>query len=113
MSDCIFCKIAAKEIPAKLVYEDSEIFAFEDIHPQAPMHLLICPKKHLESLAEAQETDAAMLGRMLLAAKKLAADRGHGTAHRAIFNTGAGAGQSVLHLHLHVLGGRPMKWPPG
>ncbi len=77
------------------------------------MHLLICPKKHLESLAEAQETDAAMLGRMLLAAKKLAADRGHGAAHRAIFNTGAGAGQSVFHLHLHVLGGRPMNWPPG
>jgi histidine triad (HIT) family protein len=113
MSDCIFCKIAAKEIPAKLIYEDPEIFAFEDIHPQAPVHLLICPRKHIESLAHAQEADAALLGRMLLVAKKLAAERGHGAAHRTIFNTGAAAGQSVFHLHLHVLAGRPMTWPPG
>lgn len=113
MSDCIFCKIAAKEIPAKLVYEDPEIFAFEDIHPQAPMHLLVCPRKHIESLAEAQDADAALLGRMLLVGKKLSSERGNGAAHRSIFNTGAGAGQTVFHLHLHVLGGRAMRWPPG
>jgi len=110
--DCIFCKIARKEIPAKLVYEDADVFAFEDIHPQAPLHLLVCPKKHAHSLAEMQEGDAALLGRIVLVGAKLAKERGH-AAHRTVFNTGAEAGQSVFHIHLHVLGGRGMKWPPG
>lgn len=110
--DCIFCKIAEKKIPARLVYEDPEIFAFEDIQPQAPTHLLVCPRKHIESLADAKESDAAMLGKLMLVGAKLARERGH-EAHRAVFNTGAEAGQSVFHLHLHILGGRSMRWPPG
>ena len=110
--DCIFCKIGRKEIPAKLVYEDPEIFAFEDIHPQAPLHLLVCPRKHVESVASMKDGDAELLGRIVLTGAKLARERGH-EAHRTVFNTGAESGQSVFHVHLHVLGGRAMKWPPG
>jgi len=113
MSDCIFCKIGRKEIPARIVYEDSDIFAFEDVHPQAPMHLLVCPRKHLSSLGDATDEDADLLGRILLTGSKLASERGYGMGHRALFNTGEEAGQTVFHLHLHVLGGRPMHWPPG
>jgi histidine triad (HIT) family protein len=113
MTDCIFCKIAAKQIPARIVYEDPEIFAFEDIQPQAPLHILVCPRKHIESLSNATDSNAAMLGKLLLIGSKLASERGHGAAHRSVFNTGAEAGQSVFHLHLHVLGGRAMRWPPG
>jgi len=113
MSDCIFCKIGGKELPAKLIYEDADIFAFEDIHPQAPTHLLISPRKHMVSLNDATEEDTALLGRMLLVAKQLAAERGISGGYRTVINNGAGAGQSVDHLHLHVLGGRAMRWPPG
>jgi histidine triad (HIT) family protein len=113
MQDCIFCKIDKKELPARVVYQDADIFAFEDLHPQAPMHLLVCPRKHMESLADAQPSDAALLGRLLLVGQRLAEQRGHGGGHRTVFNTGAQAGQSVFHLHLHVLGGRSMRWPPG
>jgi histidine triad (HIT) family protein len=113
MSDCLFCKIGQKEIPAKLVYEDDEIFAFEDIHPQAPTHLLICPRKHMVSLNDAEPADAALLGRVLLIAKELASKRGILGGYRAVFNNGADAGQTVDHLHLHLLGGRAMRWPPG
>jgi histidine triad (HIT) family protein len=113
MSDCIFCKIGGKELPAKLIYEDADIFAFEDIHPQAPTHLLISPRKHMVSLNDATAEDAALLGRMLLVAKQLAAERGISGGYRTVINNGAGAGQSVDHLHLHVLGGRAMRWPPG
>jgi histidine triad (HIT) family protein len=113
MSDCLFCKLGAKEIPAKLVYEDADIFAFEDIHPQSPTHLLISPRKHLVSLNDATEEDAALLGRMLLVAKQLAAERGITSGYRIVINNGPGAGQSVDHLHVHVLGGRAMRWPPG
>jgi histidine triad (HIT) family protein len=113
MDDCLFCKIGRKEIPAKLVYDDEEIFAFEDIQPQAPTHILICPRKHLVSLADAGAGDAAMLGRMQLIAAKLAADRELTDGYRTVFNNGRGAGQSVFHLHLHLLGGRTFRWPPG
>jgi histidine triad (HIT) family protein len=113
MSDCIFCKIGGKEIPAKLVYEDPDIFAFEDIHPQAPIHLLISSRKHLVSLNDATPEDTAILGRMLLVAKQLATERGISSGYRVVINNGAGAGQSVDHLHVHVLGGRAMRWPPG
>ena len=113
MDDCLFCKISRKEIPAKLVYDDEEIFAFEDIQPQAPTHILICPRKHLVSLADAEAGDAAMLGRMQLIAAKLAAERELTDGYRTVFNNGRGAGQSVFHLHLHLLGGRTFKWPPG
>jgi histidine triad (HIT) family protein len=112
-ADCLFCKIAAKQIPSKIVYEDPEIFAFEDIGPQAPTHLLICPRKHIASLDEAVAADEAMLGRLQTVAAKLARERNLSEGYRTVINTGPNAGQSVLHLHLHLLGGRSMRWPPG
>ncbi len=113
MDDCLFCKISRKEIPAKLVYENEEIFAFEDIQPQAPAHILICPRKHLGSLTEAVAEDAAMLGRLQLIAAKLAVERKLTDGYRTVINNGRSAGQSVFHLHLHLLGGRAFRWPPG
>jgi len=113
MDDCLFCKISRKEIPAKLVHEDEETFAFEDIQPQAPTHILICPRKHLVSLTEAAADDAAMLGRLQLIAAKLAVERKLTDGCRTVINNGRGAGQSVFHLHLHLLGGRAFRWPPG
>lgn len=112
-SDCLFCKIAAKQIPAKIVYEDPEVFAFEDIGPQAPTHLLICPRKHIVSLDDVTRADEAVLGRLQLVAAKLAKERNLSEGYRTVINTGPHAGQSVLHLHLHLLGGRSMRWPPG
>ena len=111
--DCLFCKIAAKQIPAKIVYEDPEIFAFEDIGPQAPTHLLICPRKHLASLEDAAQGDETVLGRLQLVASELARERNLTGGYRTVINTGSDAGQSVAHLHLHLLGGRSMRWPPG
>jgi histidine triad (HIT) family protein len=113
MSDCLFCKIGSKEIPSKLVYEDPEIFAFEDIQPQAPTHILICPRKHLVSLTDALAEDTAMLGKLQLIAAKLAGERQLTEGYRTVFNNGPRAGQSVFHLHLHLLGGRDFRWPPG
>jgi len=113
MDDCLFCKIGKKEIPSKMVYEDEEIFAFEDIHPQAPSHVLICPRRHLVSLTDAATQDAPLLGRLQLIAAKLAKDRKLIEGYRTVFNNGRGAGQSVFHLHLHLLGGREFRWPPG
>ena len=113
MGDCLFCKIGRKEIPAKLVYEDEAIFAFEDIHPQAPAHILICPRKHVVSLTDATAEDTAMLGRLQLVAAKLATEHKLTDGYRTVVNNGRGAGQSVFHLHLHLLGGRAFRWPPG
>jgi histidine triad (HIT) family protein len=113
MDDCLFCKIGKKEIPAKLVYEDAEIFAFEDIQPQAPNHILICPRKHLGSLTDATAEDGAMLGKLQLIAAKLAGERKLTAGYRTVLNNGRCAGQSVFHLHLHLLGGRDFRWPPG
>jgi len=113
MDNCLFCKIARKELPAKLVYEDEELFAFEDIHPQAPTHILLCPRKHMVSLADGTAADAALLGRLHLTAAKLAAERNLGGGYRTVINNGEGAGQSVSHLHVHLLGGRAFRWPPG
>ncbi|HKO03935.1 MAG TPA: histidine triad nucleotide-binding protein [Candidatus Acidoferrales bacterium] len=113
MEDCLFCKIGAKKIPAKVVYEDDLVFAFEDINPQAPTHLLISPRKHLVSLTEATDEDASMLGHILLVVAKLARERQLLDGYRIIFNNGRGAGQSVFHLHVHLLGGRSFRWPPG
>jgi histidine triad (HIT) family protein len=113
MEECLFCKIGRKEIPAKLVYEDEAMFAFEDIHPQAPTHILICPKKHFASLTDATAEDTALLGRLQLAAAKLATERKLTDGYRTVVNNGRGAGQSVSHLHLHLLGGRAFRWPPG
>jgi histidine triad (HIT) family protein len=111
--DCLFCKIAAKTIPGKIVYEDEEIFAFEDVHPQAPTHLLICPKKHFASLHDAEKSDQAVLGKMALIAAQLARERKLEGGYRTVINTGTGAGQSVFHVHMHLLGGRHFHWPPG
>ena len=113
MNDCIFCKIGAGEIPAKLLYQDDDLIAFRDIAPQAPTHILICPRKHVVSLDDAVQEDAAWLGRALLLASKLAKDEGLSAGHRTVINNGEGAGQSVSHLHVHVLGGRDFRWPPG
>ncbi|HXL22590.1 MAG TPA: histidine triad nucleotide-binding protein [Candidatus Dormibacteraeota bacterium] len=112
-ADCLFCKIGRKEIPAKLAYEDGEVFAFEDIGPQAPTHILICPKKHFASLDEATAEDQALLGKMQLVAAQIARGKKLTSGYRTVFNTGKGAGQTVFHLHLHLLGGRDFRWPPG
>jgi histidine triad (HIT) family protein len=111
--DCLFCKISAKKIPSKLVYEDEEVFAFEDISPQAPTHILICPRKHFASLHEAGADDQAVLGKLQLVAAQLARKRSLLDGYRTVLNNGSGAGQSVFHLHLHLLGGRAFRWPPG
>lgn len=111
-SDCLFCKIAAKQIPAKTVYEDDDVFAFEDINPQAPTHVLVCPKKHFASLEHATAEEEAALGKVALVAAKIARERKLGS-YRTVINTGTGAGQTVFHLHLHLLGGRAFHWPPG
>jgi histidine triad (HIT) family protein len=113
MENCLFCKIGEKKIPSKIVYEDARMFAFEDINPQAPTHILVCPRKHLVSLTEAAAEDAALLGEILLTGAQLARERKLLDGYRTVFNNGAGAGQSVFHLHLHVLGGRTFRWPPG
>ena len=112
-ADCLFCKIAAKQIPAEIVYEDPDIFAFEDIGPQAPTHLLICPRKHIASLQDANEQDQITLGKLQIIAARLAREKNLAKGYRTVINTGPDAGQSVSHLHLHLLGGRALAWPPG
>jgi histidine triad (HIT) family protein len=111
--DCIFCKIAAGVIPSKKVWEDDAVYAFHDIDPKAPTHILVIPKKHVASLAHAEADDAALLGRLLLAAATIAREQGLGKGYRVVISTGAEGGQTVDHLHLHLLGGRQMHWPPG
>jgi len=112
-ADCLFCKIAAKKIPSKVVYEDDDVFAFEDIGPQAPTHLLIIPRKHFASLDQATPEDQAVLGKLQLVAAQLARKLKLSDGYRTVVNTGTGAGQTVFHLHLHLLGGRGFAWPPG
>ena len=114
MIDCLFCKIVAREIPGSIVYEDDQVVAFNDINPQAPLHTLIVPRKHIASLNALTAADDALIGAMARCAAKLAADRGYADhGFRAVFNTNADAGQTVFHIHLHVLGGRRFNWPPG
>ena len=112
-ADCLFCKIAAKQIPSKTVYEDDEVYAFEDIGPQAPTHILIIPRKHFASLSEATPQDQAVLGKMQLIAAELARKLNLQRGYRTVMNNGTGAGQTVFHTHLHLLGGRTFHWPPG
>ena len=112
-ADCLFCKIASGAISATALYEDEQVLAFRDLTPQAPTHVLVIPKRHIASLAEATEGDTALLGLLLLAAAEVARLEGLGNGYRVVVNTGADGGQSVHHLHLHVLGGRAMHWPPG
>ena len=112
--NCVFCRIISGEIPGEVVYQDDRCVVIRDTKPQAPTHLLVLPREHLESLDEASQKDEAMLGHLLRIAARVANDAGHANdGYRTVVNTGAGAGQTVFHLHVHVLGGRPMTWPPG
>ncbi len=112
--DCIFCKIAAGEIPADVVHQDDLVVAFRDVNPKAPTHVLIIPRRHIASAAELSGTDSEMLGRFFTVAAQVARDAGVAErGYRLVTNVGAGAGQSVHHLHFHLLGGRSLSWPPG
>ncbi len=113
MTETIFAKIIRREIPADIVYEDDRCLAFRDVNPQAPVHVLVIPKQPIARLVDAEDNDEALLGHLMLAANKVAADEGIRDAFRVVVNNGAGVGQSVFHLHLHVLGGRSFTWPPG
>jgi histidine triad (HIT) family protein len=114
MTNCIFCRIASGDIPANVVYQDEQVVAFRDLNPQAPTHVLVIPRRHVATLNDLGEADAELVGRMYLAARQIAADEGIAErGYRTVFNCNADAGQSVFHLHLHVLGGRAMAWPPG
>ena len=111
---CLFCKIIAGEIPASKVYEDDRMIAFNDINPQAPMHVLVVPKKHLATLNDLSSAEDDLVGAMVRTGAAIAKERGHdGPGFRTVFNCNAQAGQTVFHIHLHVLGGRVMSWPPG
>lgn len=112
--NCLFCKIAQKDLPATIIYEDSDILAFHDIKPQAPVHLLVIPKRHVATINDVQDSDTNLLGAMILCAKKLAKEQGLSEqGYRLVFNVNSGGGQEVYHIHLHLLGGRQMTWPPG
>ena len=113
MNDCLFCKIISGDIPSKKVYEDEHAYAFEDIDPKAPTHVLVIPKKHLPGLKEATPSDAEIIGRCHLVAAKIARERKIEDSYRTVLNVGPGSGQSVFHLHVHLLGGRNLRWPPG
>ena len=113
VTDCLFCQMIAGKIPARKVYEDDQVFAFEDIRPQAPTHVLIVPKKHLRGLKEASESDATVIGHSHLVAAQIARERGIEDGYRTVYNVGPRSGQSVFHLHLHLVGGRDLGWPPG
>ena len=113
MTDCLFCKIVAGDVPAKIVLETARTIAFRDINPQAPTHILIVPRKHIASLNELTEEDAPLVGHLHMVAKQLAAAEGLTSGYRTLFNTGLQAGQTVWHIHLHLIGGRALGWPPG
>jgi histidine triad (HIT) family protein len=113
MSDCLFCKIIAGEIPSKKVYEDEQVFVFEDLKPAAPTHVLIVPKRHFAGLKEAVPSDAEIIGYCHIIAAKIGRERDIEDGYRTVLNVGPRSGQSVFHLHLHLIGGRDLKWPPG
>jgi histidine triad (HIT) family protein len=114
MSDCLFCKMVAGEIKPNTVYEDDDVLAFRDLNPQAPTHVLVIPKMHISTINDLQPDQAALIGKLFLAAQKVAKDDGIADrGYRTVMNCNREAGQSVFHIHLHVLGGRPMNWPPG
>ncbi|HWA94356.1 MAG TPA: histidine triad nucleotide-binding protein [Terracidiphilus sp.] len=110
---CLFCKIVDGSIPSTAVYQDTECYAFADIGPQAPTHILIVPRKHIASLAETSAADAALLGHLVAVAAQIARDKALAKGYRVVMNTGPDGGQTVDHLHVHLLGGRHMAWPPG
>ncbi len=114
MTGCIFCKIAAGDIPADIIYENEDVLVFRDLNPQAPTHVLVIPRRHVSTLNDLQPEDAELVGKMALAAKAVAEQEGIAQeGYRTVINCNAGAGQTVFHIHMHVLGGRPMGWPPG
>jgi histidine triad (HIT) family protein len=110
---CLFCQIAAGERPATIVYRSDDVIAFRDIHPQAPTHILIIPTKHIVSVAEASVEDEGLIGRLISVAREIAQQENLSKGYRLVINNGSQAGQSVFHLHVHLLGGRAMQWPPG
>jgi histidine triad (HIT) family protein len=113
MDDCIFCKIVSGEIPANKLYEDEEMLAFSDMHPQAPTHFLVIPKKHIKGPGDMTAEDIELIGKLIKKGSDLARENGIGSDFRLVMNNGAVAGQTIFHIHLHVLGGRAMNWPPG
>jgi len=113
-ADCLFCKIISGDIPSNKIYEDKDVYAFHDINPAAPSHVLIIPKKHLHDITEAKDQDTELIGKLVLRANTIAEEIGlTENGFRYVINTGSDGGQTVFHLHLHLLGGRPMSWPPG
>jgi histidine triad (HIT) family protein len=110
---CLFCKIIDGSIPSKAVYEDELCYAFADLHPQAPVHVLVAPREHITSMDDIDQTDAALIGHLLWAATEIAREKGLAKGYRVVVNTGEDGGQTVEHLHVHLLGGRPLTWPPG
>jgi histidine triad (HIT) family protein len=111
---CIFCKIIEKKVPSKIVFEDDAVVAFEDVNPQAPVHLLVVPRKHIPEIHSMTESDRELIGHLFFTATKIADERGlDSKGYRMVINNGAGAGQTVFHLHLHILSGRRFSWPPG
>ena len=113
MKDCLFCKIAEGSIPADILYQDDDVLVFRDIHPMAPHHLLVIPRKHIARVEDLESGDTELAGKLILTAKKVAKDLGLKKGYRLVFNNGSHGGQQVLHIHLHLLGGRPLRWPPG
>jgi histidine triad (HIT) family protein len=114
MSDCLFCKIIKREIPGSIVYEDDRVLAFNDINPQAPTHVLLVPKRHIASLNELEAGDDQIVGELVRRAAAIAKERGIAAGgYRTVFNTNRDAGQTVFHIHLHLIGGRSLAWPPG
>jgi len=114
VTDCLFCKINNGEIPAEILYQDDDVTAFRDISSQAPTHFLVIPKKHISTINDFESSDAELIGKMYLTAKKICAEEGvSGSGFRTVMNCNEDGGQTVFHVHLHVLGGRAMSWPPG
>jgi len=114
MENCLFCKIAGGQIPSKIVYQDEDVVAFEDMNPQAPQHILLIPRCHIASMADLTQEDGPLLAKLFMVATKLAHERGQAErGYRFVTNVGPDAGQSVFHLHFHLLGGRKFAWPPG
>ncbi len=112
--DCLFCRIVRREAPARILFEDDRVLAFEDVRPQAPVHVLVVPKLHIASLNDAPEGSEGLLGTCLLAARRAAGEKGvAATGYRVVLNTGPNSGQAVFHVHFHVVGGRRLEWPPG
>ena len=113
MSDCIFCRIVRKKAPARIIYQDEDVIAFHDLNPCAPTHVLIVPNRHIAGVDQVEQADAVLLGKLFVVARRLAEQEGVAAGYRLVINNGLLAGQSVFHLHVHLLGGRPLSWPPG